>query len=514
MAKKPKAAKNAGQRKPSVLMIASEALPFSKTGGLADVLGALPPALARLGWDVSVATPRYRGVSAGTVADRFPVSVGGYTREVTFYEAPMGDGARALLLDCPELFDRDQLYAVNNVDYPDNPRRFAMLVRGALEFTGRRSGVSILHAHDWQAGLAPVYLKTLYGSHPVLRATPSVFTIHNIAYQGNFDADWLPRLDLPWTLFAIDGLEYWGRVSFLKGGVTTSDAVTTVSRTYAREIQTPEQGYGFDGIMRSRRDALTGILNGIDTVQWDAARDRFLPVPFDALSVGDGKRAAKRVVLERYGMAATDVALERPLIGMISRMVDQKGLDLIASVGDALPTLGAIFVVLGTGEERYQNFWTTLAGRFTDNIGVRIGFDEPLAHLIEAGADMFLMPSRYEPCGLNQMYSLRYGTVPIVRRVGGLADTVKDCSARASSCTGFAFAEYSGAALLGAIRRAIGQFADRPRWRAIQAAGMAQDNSWDRSAREYVKIYERVLGRGGTKNEGPGARGQGLGTSD
>ena len=483
-------------------MIGGEALPFSKTGGLADVLGALPQALARLGWDVTVATPRYRGVTAGVLVERFSVSVGGFARDVGFYEEPVGDGARALLIDCPELFDRDALYGVNGADYPDSPLRFALLVRAALEFAGRRSRVSVVHAHDWQGGLAPVYLKTMYAAHPVLGGTPSVFTIHNIAYQGNFAPDWLPRLDLPWTLFTIAGVEFWGGISLLKAGVVASDAVTTVSRTYASEVQTPEQGYGFDGIMRSRSAVLTGILNGIDTVAWDPAHDPLLPVRYDVESVAEGKRAAKRALLERYGLAVTDRAMSRPLVGMISRMVDQKGLDLIASVRDALPRLGATFVVLGTGEDRYQHLWLALARQYPESIGVNIGFDESLAHLIEAGSDMFLMPSRYEPCGLNQMYSLRYGTVPVVRRVGGLADTVKDCGSRGSSCTGFVFAEYSGAALLEALGRAIDQFGSERRWRAIQAAGMREDNSWDRSAREYVKIYRKLAPNEGLRAKG------------
>jgi starch synthase len=250
----------------SVLLIGSEAQPFAKTGGLADVLGALPPALARLGWSATVVLPRYRGVSAGTLVETFPVSVGGFTRDAGFFEAPLADGARAILVDCPELFDRAALYGVGSDDYADNARRFAFLVRAALEFAAHRSPApSIVHAHDWQAGLAPVYLRTVYQTHPVLGGIPSVFTIHNLAYQGAFAADWLPRLDLGWEQLAIERLEYWGRISFLKGGINDADLITTVSRRYAEEIQTPAFGFGFDGVLRSRRDDLVGILNGIDT---------------------------------------------------------------------------------------------------------------------------------------------------------------------------------------------------------------------------------------------------------
>jgi starch synthase len=471
----------------SVLIIGSEARPFAKTGGLADVLGALPPALARLGWDVTLVLPRYRGVSAGALTGTFPVSVGGFTREAGFFDAPLADGARALLVDCPDLFDRAALYGPDNTDYPDNARRFAFLVRAALEHAARSGAPpAIVHAHDWQAALAPVYLRTLYASHPVLGATPSVFTIHNLAYQGVFDPDWLPRLDLGWDEFTIDRLEFWGRISLLKGGINHARVITTVSRRYAQEIQTPEFGFGFDGILRARRDDLAGILNGIDTREWDPAHDPFLPKPFDADDLS-GKQNAKIAVLQRYGITLDEAALKRPLVGMVSRMVDQKGFDLIAALSDQLPGLDATFVILGTGEARYQDLWRALASRHPDRIGARIGFDESLAHLIEGGADIFLMPSRFEPCGLNQMYSMRYGTVPVVHAVGGLADTVID------SGTGFVFRDYTPAALLDAVTRALALFGDARRWHALQLAGMRQDFSWDRSAQEYVKIYERVL---------------------
>jgi starch synthase len=480
----------------SVLMIGSEAVPFAKTGGLADVLGALPAALARLGWDVTVAIPRYRGVTAGDLIDRWMLGVGGFTREVGIYDAPLADGARAWLVDVPDLFDREHLYGAGNADYHDNPRRFAVLVRAALEYAARRrTPPAIVHAHDWQAGLAPVYLKTLYAGHPVLGGIQSIFTIHNLAYQGVFEPDWLPRLDLPWTLLSVDALEFWGRISFMKGAINDADLITTVSRRYAEEIQTPEYGFGFDGILRRRAGALVGILNGIDTKQWDPARDAFLPAPFSARDLS-GKRTSKAAVLTRLAMPADEAALERPLIGIISRMVDQKGFDLLAQLSSELVRLDAAFAVLGSGEPRYQDLWRDLAVRRPDRIGAHIGFDEGLAHLIEAGADMFLMPSRFEPCGLNQMYSLRYGTVPVVRAVGGLADTVRDCVPGRRQSTGFVFEEYAPSALLDALRRALALFKDRRTWRALQLTGMRADYSWDRSAREYVKLYERALGPG------------------
>lgn len=470
-------------------------MPFSKTGGLADVLGALPQAIARLGWDVTLVVPRYRGTTAGTRVDRVAITVGGYHTDVNVYQEDIGNGARALLIEEPSLYDRDSLYASGGVDYPDNARRFAVLSRAALELSMRNgSGPTVVHAHDWQAGLAPVYLDTVYKSHPILGRPASVFTIHNMAYQGSFEPDWLPRLDLPWSLLSIDEMEFYGRVSFLKGAINHADAITTVSAQYAREIQTPEFGFGFDGILRARADRLQGVLNGIDTVQWDPATDPHLPAPFSRDDLA-GKRDAKAAVLARYGLPADAAALDRPLIGMISRMVDQKGLDLIEALGGELSTLGATFVILGTGDTRYEDFWKGMAVAHPATIGVKVGFDEGLAHLIEAGADLFLMPSRFEPCGLNQMYSLRYGTVPLVRRVGGLADTVRDEQEGARS-NGFVFDDYTPAALLGTLTRALGIYQKKKRWLRLQRAGMALDHSWDRSAREYVKIYERAISKG------------------
>jgi len=477
----------------SVLMVGSEAAPYAKTGGLADVLGALPAALARRGWEVVLVLPRYRGIEAGQLTARVPLTIGAHQFDVGLFEEVLPSGVRVVLLDVPELYDREGLYTINGLDYPDNARRFAMLARGALEWAARRgSPVDLAHAHDWQAGLVPVYLATRYRHHPVLQRTASVLTIHNLAFQGIVEADWLPRLDLSWDLFALERLEYWGRISFLKGGINDATQLTTVSRTYAAEIQTPEFGCGFDGILRGRAADLIGILNGIDVEVWSPERDPYLPVPFSAGDLA-GKRAAKAAVLARFGLATDENAMARPLLGMISRMVDQKGLDLLAANAHELPHLGASFVVLGTGEARYEDFWRRLQTQYPDRIGVHIGFDEERAHLIEGGADAFLMPSRFEPCGLNQMYSLRYGTVPIVRAVGGLADTVVDYSPRRRTATGIVFHDYRPEALLAALRRAVGLYADTTTWRALQQAGMKRDYSWDHSAREYVKIYDRAI---------------------
>jgi starch synthase len=436
--------------------------------------------------------------------DRFELRIGGVSANVGIFEAPLGS-VRALLVDEPTLFDRDYLYATEIGDYPDNARRFGVLVRAALEFASRR-GIrpTVVHAHDWQAGLAPVYLKTLFATHPLLSGVASVFTIHNLAYQGLFQPDWLPRLDLQWSLLGIEQLEFWGKISFLKGGINYADVITTVSPQYAREIQTPAFGAGFDGILRRRSSDLVGILNGIDTDQWDPARDLYLPKPFNVQDLS-AKAASKAAVLEEFNLPADAAARVRPLIGMISRMVDQKGFDLLAALAGELTTLGAAFVVLGTGDPRYQDLWRRLAAEFPDRIAARIGFDERLAHLIEGGADIFLMPSRFEPCGLNQMYSLRYGTVPVVRRVGGLADTVidqADSSGGAARANGFSFDEYTPEALLSVLRRALALFQNPAAWRELQVAGMEADHSWDRSAREYVKIYNWAVSKGEMNGRG------------
>jgi starch synthase len=466
-----------------ILTVASEAVPFAKTGGLADVIGALPVALARLGHDVDVVIPRYRGITAGERAGRVTVRLGGQVADAGIWIQP--GPVRTIFIDRPAYFDRDYLYGTAGQDYPDNPERFAFLALAALEWAASTPDrFDVVHAHDWQAGLVPMLLRT--GRGPAALANlPAVFTIHNLAYQGVFDASWLPRLGLGWDLMRIDALEYWGRISYLKGGLMFSRMITTVSPRYAREIQTPEFGFGFDGILRYRSSDVVGILNGIDYDQWDPSRDPHIPEPYDAGNVA-GKRAAKRALLERFGMPTDDEALARPMVGLISRLVDQKGFDLIAEIADQLAQLDASLVLLGNGERRYEDLWLGLAARHPDRIGTKIGFDDPLAHQIEAGADLFLMPSRFEPCGLNQMYSMRYGTVPVVHAVGGLADTV-------TPKTGFSFYDYSPLALAGALQKALTAYTNKRAWRALQVAGMRQDFSWDRSAKEYVKIYDRAI---------------------
>ncbi len=476
-----------------VMMIASEVAPYSKTGGLADVASALPQALGRAGHDVTVVTPRYRGVAAGQWIADVSAAVAGTTFTAGLFAEPLGPGARVLFVDCPPLFDRAGLYNTGQVDFEDNPLRFAFLTIAALEWAAAEAEpIDVVHAHDWQAGLTGAYLAQHFDRHPALGNVPTVFTVHNLAYQGIADKSWLPRLGLGWDLFTVGGLEFWDRVSFLKAGVNLSDAVTTVSPTYAEEIQQPEYGFGFDGVMRARAAALTGILNGIDTDVWNPAADPHLPAPFTAQALA-GKALAKRAALEAFGLPAGDDALARPLIGIVSRLVDQKGFDLVAQVAQSLVEMGPSFVVLGSGDGRYERLWRELAVARPRTVGVHIGFDERLAHLVEGGADLFLMPSRYEPCGLNQMYSLRYGTVPIVRATGGLADSVTPWDPRMKKGTGFLFSPYTGDAMLAALAEALGVFGRPTEWKRLQQNGMKADFSWDRSARAYVKVYKGVI---------------------
>jgi starch synthase len=476
-------------------MIASEAQPFSKTGGLADVAAALPKALARLGHDVTLVTPRYRDVADGPVVGNVSVEVAAYRFNARLMEvstvAPSRKRVdrprrvpRALVLDCPELYDREGLYYNAQGDFADNAVRYAVLSAAAIDWAATQStAFDIIHAHDWQGGLTPVYARRLN--------VRTVFTVHNLAYQGVFDKSWVPRLGLSWQDFTMNGFEFFDRLSFMKAGLNFADAITTVSPTYAKEIQRPEYGSALDGVIRRRSDALVGILNGIDYDEWDPASDRYLPAPFNAGDVS-GKQAAKRALLETFGFTISDDLMKRPVVGMVSRMVDQKGLDLIAAVAGELPGLEATFTIVGTGEPRYQDMWRALSRRAPHRISAFVGFDERRAHLVEGGADIFLMPSRFEPCGLNQMYSLRYGTVPVVRAVGGLVDTVRPYNPRNGQGNGFLFAAYQPRVMLETLSSALATYPNKKIWTRLQKNGMRADVSWDRSAGEYVKMYRKL----------------------
>jgi starch synthase len=477
-------------------MVTPEAHPFAKTGGLAEVAGALPHALAGAGHSVTLVLPRYRRIEpAGTSSSRIAITLGGRTQHVTIYERPLAERVNVALVDAPELFDREELYGTSSGDYPDNAWRFAVFSRAALEHA-RIKGVrpSIIHAHDWQTGLVPVYQKMHFSSDPIVGGVPAVFTIHNLAFQGVFPHSMIFEIGLGSEVLHIDAMEYWGQINYLKAGINFSEKITTVSPGYAREILRPELGFGLDGVLARRSADLAGILNGIDVTRWNPHADPFVPASFDANDL-TGKNDARKALLEHVGLPVDDGRARRPVIGLVSRLTDQKGFDLIAAAAEDLMSLDAVWVMLGSGEPRYEALWRALAARYPKRVSATIGFDERLAHLIEAGADIFLMPSRFEPCGLNQMYSLRYGTVPVVRATGGLDDTVEDFDESTASGTGFKFAEYSPAALVATLRRALAAYQNPSVWRRMQQAGMQRDHSWDASAREYVKVYRAAAQR-------------------
>jgi starch synthase len=478
----------------SVLMVASEAHPFAKTGGLAEVSASLTDALGHLGHAVTLVLPRYRGISVeGAERLQTRLRFGDRLQPVTFLARALSDRITLVLVDAPELFDREGIYGTAAGDYPDNALRYAVFSRAALEYPRiKEQRPSIVHAHDWQTGLVPVYQKMHLSTDPFVGGVPAVFTLHNLAFQGIFPASTLPAIGLGYEVLDVRGLEFWGNISYLKGGVNFSEKITTVSPGYAREIVEPELGFGFEGILARRADDLVGILNGIDTGRWTPAADAFVPASFHAEDLA-GKRDAKRALLTVARLATDGAAMARPIVGLVSRLTDQKGFDLILDASDALMSLDATWVMLGSGERRYEEAWRAFAARYPDRVSTTIGFDERLAHHIEAGSDMFLMPSRFEPCGLNQMYSLRYGTVPIVRETGGLKDTVEDADRSPATGTGFTFRDYTTAALIDAVSRASVAYRDPGRWTAIAQRGMRQDHSWDASAREYVKVYRAML---------------------
>jgi starch synthase len=471
-----------------ILFVAPEGLPFSKTGGLADVVEALPKALVALGHEVTVLLPRYRGTKAGIAAGpsltipmgdtlRFPVIVNGGTLR----------GVRYFFVDDPEFFDREHLYGASGKDYPDNAERFAEFSRAAIEFCKKIWMPNVIHCHDWQSALVPVLLRTQYQKDTAVQGLSVVFTIHNMGYHGTFPREIMRRIGLPEPLYKIDAMEFFARVNFLKGGLIFSDYLTTVSRKYAEEIQTPEYGHGLDGVVRNRADHLVGILNGVDYTIWNPERDKLIAARYSAKDLS-GKLACKKNVLELFRLPAE--SLSKPLIGIVSRFADQKGFDLIAKAPDLLAE-DLTIVALGAGEPKYEKMFHDLAKLYPEKLSVKVAYDNAIAHKIEAGADMFLMPSRYEPSGLNQIYSLKYGTVPVVRATGGLDDTIEPFDPETGQGTGFKFQPYNAEALLDAIREALALFRDDPAaWHQIQLNGMAKDFSWQASAIEYARLYE------------------------
>ena len=463
-----------------VLFAAPECAPLTKTGGLGDVAGALPAALRALGVDVRVLLPAY-----GALPGREVAALELLGKRVRLLESTLPSGVPLYLLDCPELYMRNggPYQTGDGEDWPDNALRFGLLSRVAALLGGAGSPLDwrpdVVHCNDWPTALAPLYLQR--EKDPAA----SLMTVHNLAFQGLFEAQVLDSLALPRSDFSVERLEFYGRLSFLKGGLACADAITTVSPSYAAEIQAEAQGCGLDGLLRHRRAVLSGILNGIDEDVWDPARDPLIAERYDAASL-EAKRANKAALQQRMELRV-DAGV--PLLGMVGRLTHQKGVDMVIAAAAELLALPAQLVVLGKGDRGQEHALAALAARHPGKVAVATGFNEELAHLIEAGADLFLMPSRFEPCGLNQMYSQRYGTPPVAHATGGLVDTIVDGE------TGFLFERPERAALLAAVRRAVAAWRDRARWQTIQRAGMARDFSWAEPARRYADLYLRLARR-------------------
>lgn len=472
-----------------IAIAASEAVPFSKTGGLADVAGTLFKEYLKRGLEAYLFVPLYRRTRealAGSLRETgltFDVPLGRAVRECRVFTLE-DDPGRVFFIASDAFFDREELYGTSAGDYPDNDQRFAFFCRGVLEACIRLAlGIEVMHCNDWQTGLIPLYLKTLYRDAPALRNAVSVLTIHNLGYQGLFPPQTMAIAGLGMDLFTPEGVEFYGRVNFLKAGIVGADVITTVSTAYAKEILTHEFGFGLDGILKKRANALVGILNGIDYAEWDPAADTFIPLNYDRTDMA-GKAACKKALVDRCSFPRDAGA---PLLCFIGRLSAQKGLDILA---DAIPVMiagGANIIIIGRGDERYHAVLGDLEDRFRGRLFRYAAFDEAFAHLAYAGADMFLMPSRYEPCGLGQMIAMRYGTIPVAHRTGGISDTVED------GVTGFLFDEYSAASLSAAAGRALDACAKKAVWRMMQKNAMSRDFSWGRSAEAYRIVYRDAL---------------------
>ncbi len=485
----------------NILLVASEAVPFAKTGGLADVAGALPKYLRQLGIDVALMMPLYQKIHAGNfkltrerASVRVPIGQSVYEGAIWSSILPDTD-IPVYFIQQDTFFNRAELYREHGQDYKDNSQRFIFFSRGCLEaikVLGLRP--DLIHANDWQTGLMPVYIKTLYRNDPEIGRIASLFTVHNLAYQGLFWHWDMPLTGLPWDLFNWTELEFYGKLNFLKGGLVFADCLSTVSKTYAKEIQGEEMGCGLEGVLTHRKNELFGVVNGIDYSVWNPESDEFLAAKYSAEDLSGKAKCKKALQKENNLPQKANV----PLVGMISRLDDQKGFDILTAVMEEVMGLGIQLVLLGTGDPKHHETFKKVSETYPGQAGINLTFDNAMAHRIEAGADIFLMPSRYEPCGLNQIYSLKYGTVPVVRATGGLADTIVDYDnpqTGSSGPTGFAFQEYRPEALLKGLQRAVGVFKKPKDWKTLVTNCMKQDWSWARAAAEYVDLYHWTLGR-------------------
>jgi starch synthase len=483
-----------------ILFASPEVVPFIKTGGLADVAGMLPRVLAEAGHEVKVALPQYSNIPveklSHLVSDvSLKIKIKNENQPLTLGRMP-GNKANLeyLFIGNDHYFDRRALYVDpdTGLDYSDNAQRFAFFCRGILESLKiMRWSPDIIHANDWQSAMLPTYLSNIYQDDPFFKPARTIFTIHNLAYQGIFPPESFSNLGLDKNLFQpLSPLEFWGKVNFMKAAISYADLINTVSEQYAIEIQSSEEyGCGLEGVLRSRNEDLFGIINGVDYEEWSPAMDKYIPYKY-SLSNMSGKKKTKIELINRLKLPQRETV---PLIGIISRLADQKGFDLIALIAEDIFKLDIQMVVLGTGDKRYHDLFRKLEVTYPDKLKALLTYDNSMAHWIEAGADMFLMPSRYEPCGLNQLYSLRYGTPPIVRATGGLADTIDDVDEQPGTGTGFVFKKYDPEEMLTAIKRAVAMYSKKRAWRKIMKEGMKKDFSWAASARKYVDLYQRAL---------------------
>lgn len=476
----------------NVVIAASEVLPFAKTGGLADVIGALPGAFGKDMGSITVFMPYYREVKDGGFKIKptgitINVQVGRRVVTSELYKGILGK-ATVYFISCDEYFDRSFLYGTPDATYFDNLERFTFFSRGVIEailLLGLNP--DLIHCNDWQTGLIPAYVKTSYRS--IFRNTATLFTIHNLAYQGVFPSAFFDITGLPYGTYNPEELEYWGQINLLKAGIVYSDLVTTVSETYSREIQTAEFGCGLEGVLSGRADELFGILNGVDYDIWNPEKDDLIPANYSPKDL-KGKAACKKALIKEYGLKLKQ---GEPLIGIISRLADQKGFDILAEAMPSIMEMGLGMVVLGSGDKKYQDLLVKLSKKYPDKLGVKVVFDNALSHRIEAGSDFFLMPSRYEPCGLNQFYSLRYGTIPIVRATGGLDDSIIDYNG--SKGNGFKFKKYSAKAIVSKVAEAVEFYKDNDALKKLRVKAMKEDFSWNRSAERYLELYGRAISK-------------------
>jgi starch synthase len=475
----------------NILVISPEVFPFAKTGGLADVAGALPEALSKKGHNASVILPFYQLVQKNgfkPAVFKKNLSVRINNREEPFNLLVLKhNGVNAYFIDKKEYYDREFLYGTPKGDYADNAFRFGFFAKAVLASIPHIGRQDIFHCNDWQSGLVPMYMKNFYKDDPLLKKTKVLFTIHNTAYQGLFIREVVPYLDIAWDLFTPTGLEFWGKLSFMKAGLLYADAISTVSKGYSKEILTPEFGYGLDGLLRTKQDILYGIVNGVDYSVWSPANDKFIARRFNEKDLS-GKAECKKDLAKVFGIRYD---AKRPLLGMITRLAEQKGIDLVSNIMKDIVKI-ADFVILGFGDEKYNTIFKDLAKRYKGKVGASIKFDNALSHKIEAGSDMFLMPSRYEPCGLNQMYSLKYATVPVVRAVGGLDDTIENFNSYTKKGNGFKFKDATNETFLGAIKEAVAMFKNKRLWDALLKNCLACDFSWESSAEQYLKLYKNL----------------------